>query len=504
MMLFAISGILLNHRSTIADINISRRCLPSAYTFERWNNGLLRGTLATTAGDSTVQVWIYGTGGVIESNPDHSRFTLRNEGLPAGADHRQIRSMVQTPDSTLWAAGQFGLYRRTDGEWQASPLPLDDDERLSDMTLRGDTLVVLSRSRLYIATPPYRHFEPLQLRPTADDKGRVSLFRTLWLIHSGELFGTAGKLLMDAVAALFLLLCLTGFLFWGISAYLRRRRPRGKALHRAATLLKTSLKWHDRPGRRCFGLLLFVALTGWALRPPLLPLIAAVDVPPIPFTCLDTPNPWADKLRMIRHDNSRGEWLVSTSEGFYAFTSLDAVPTPVNDSPPVSVMGQNVFERTDDGQWLCGSFAGLYLWNRDTRSSTDYFTGQPAPTSAGSPFGAHAVAGYSRHFHGGDLTVEYYEGCERLPMPDLAADLPISLWNVALEIHTGRIYTFLGFGKFLYITFAGLVVVWILVSGYRLRRAAKTARPTAKSPEGRQHAEKKRIFDSQNKKSTES
>ena len=45
LIMFCLSGIILNHRQTFADINVSRALLPSHYSFEQWNNGLLRGTL---------------------------------------------------------------------------------------------------------------------------------------------------------------------------------------------------------------------------------------------------------------------------------------------------------------------------------------------------------------------------------------------------------------------------------------------------------------------------
>lgn len=262
---------------------------------------------------------------------------------------------------------------------------------------------------------------------------------------------------------------------------MRRRHPKGKHLQHCAALLKGALKWHDTPGRYTFGLLLFVTLTGWALRPPVLLALASTKVAPIPFTRLDSDNAWADKLRMIRYDEATEQWLLSSSEGFYALRSWDDTPRRLSAAPPMSVMGQNVFERLDDGSWLCGSFAGLYVWDTRRECATDYFTHEKAPRQAGSPFGAHAVAGYSRDFACGDLTVEYYTGTDSLPMPAELSRLPISLWNVALEIHTGRIYTFLGFGKFLYITFAGLIVVWILVSGYRIRR--RKTRQNRQKPE---------------------
>ncbi len=45
MLMFCVSGILLNHRSLIKDVNVSRKYLPSRYEFQKWNGGLLRGTL---------------------------------------------------------------------------------------------------------------------------------------------------------------------------------------------------------------------------------------------------------------------------------------------------------------------------------------------------------------------------------------------------------------------------------------------------------------------------
>lgn len=45
MLMFCVSGILLNHRSLIKDVNVSRKYLPSRYEFRNWNGGLLRGTL---------------------------------------------------------------------------------------------------------------------------------------------------------------------------------------------------------------------------------------------------------------------------------------------------------------------------------------------------------------------------------------------------------------------------------------------------------------------------
>ncbi len=44
--------------------------------------------------------------------------------------------------------------------------------------------------------------------------GRLTVFRTIWLLHSGELFGSIGKLIVDGIAIILVLLCITGLIFW--------------------------------------------------------------------------------------------------------------------------------------------------------------------------------------------------------------------------------------------------------------------------------------------------
>lgn len=91
---------------------------------------------------------------------------------------------------------------------------MDSANLLSDITTRGDTLVVLSRSYLYYATAPYRQFHKVEIQPAVGDDGKVSLFRQVWLLHSGGLFGTVGKLIVDLIALILIALCVTGVWFW--------------------------------------------------------------------------------------------------------------------------------------------------------------------------------------------------------------------------------------------------------------------------------------------------
>ena len=62
-------------------------------------------------------------------------------------------------------------------------MPLDDDEKLTDIASHGDTLVVLSRSFAYVSLPPYTTFKRIQLSAPKNYDGKVTAFRTVWLLH---------------------------------------------------------------------------------------------------------------------------------------------------------------------------------------------------------------------------------------------------------------------------------------------------------------------------------
>lgn len=91
LIVFCVSGILLNHRHAISGIDVSRGMLPSRYEIKQWNSGLLRGTCRMDDG----RVAMYGSAGVFLTDTVASSFVSMNEGLPQGADMRQMRGMAE-------------------------------------------------------------------------------------------------------------------------------------------------------------------------------------------------------------------------------------------------------------------------------------------------------------------------------------------------------------------------------------------------------------------------
>lgn len=452
LVMFCLSGIVLNHRQAFTDINISRGLLPSRYSFDQWNNGLLRGTIRYNDNKKNNRIFIYGAAGIIQTDSTASYFKEYNHGLPTAADYRLMRGMVKTTHNELFALSIMGLYKlEKNSYWKAISLPLqNDDELLTDITTHGDTLIVLSRSHLYYSKAPYKNFKIITLKSPAGKEGEVSLFRQVWLLHSGALFGNIGKLFIDAIGIVLIILCVTGIWFW---------------LRRKATFM---LIWHKKIGIYTFVLTLFIAITGWALRPPLMILLVKTSTSPLPGTTLDNENAWNDKLRMIRYDEQEKDWLISTSEGFFSLRSLTDKPTAVTVAPPISVMGQNVWQRVNETTWIVGSFDGLYFWNRDYNTIVPYNDiMQDGPQIPGTAPDTQTISGYSSDFTNKECVVSYFQGSTFAEQPKFLDNKPISLWSLALEVHTGRIYAG-ALGSFLFIFIIGFLIIFVLISGKKV------------------------------------
>ena len=164
-------------------------------------------------------------------------------------------------------------------------------------------------------------------------------------------------------------------------------------------------------------------------------------------------------------------------EGFYY--SDDNFKTEFkkfNFQPPVSVMGVTVFEKIEVNTYLVGSFEGLFKWNSKTGIISDYIKKQPytRPSRNSRPIGDFLVSGFTRDYKNQEYFFDYNMGAikingpERFAVfPQIIRDTPISLWNTALEIHTGRIYhSLIGDFYVLIVPLTGLVVLFMLISGF--------------------------------------
>lgn len=467
MLVFCVSGIILNHRSLFRSCEVSRGWMPASYHIQNFNNGIIKGTLflrgdslaGNSLGDGSIaekgKVIAFGGAGVWLTDTLGCKWTDFNAGLPEGADNRNIRNIVQSADGALWMAAQYDVYCHDGKQWQRVELP-GNEERITDVTLSGDStqVVALSRSKLYIVSADEtksssrgnKRFQPMKpresegirvsksfskdslkvkeilLQSPEGYKPETTLFKTVWKLHSGEFFGLPGQLVVDAIAVVLIILSVTGIILFLLPYGIRSQKRKGatEMMKKMGKKMVWNQKWHNKIGYATIVLTLWLAISGMCLRPPLMiPLVLTKT-----SQSIENANVWHDKLRGIRWDAAGECWLISTSEGFLkADEAFQKAPVffDKGKSPSISPMGITVFEKINQkkkiskdessliskdelnsslqsDEWLIGSFSGLYRWNPQTGKVVDYFTGKPEEKKSMRPISNSLVSGYSKDF----------------------------------------------------------------------------------------------------------
>ena len=485
VILFSLSGIFMNHRSWISAIDIPRSILQEDYSYQNWNKAALK-SACPIGKDSSL---VYGNIGIWLSTDQFKTFQDWNQGFPKGIDNRKISKILKTNDGKIYAGTYFGLYQYShhEGKWQKIQLPVSE-ERITDLIMKQNELLVQTRSFL-LKSSDGKSFSPIALPAPQDYNAKVSLFKTLWLLHSGELWGFTGKLMVDLFGLALLVISLTGLMHFIFPKWLKRRRARGsrdlqsqpqhsKTTASIISARNTNLHWHNRLGWIFIPFLIFVTITGMFLRPPLLIAIANSVVSPIPGTVLSSSNPWYDKLRRVLYDEQQQLIIFSTSEGiFFIDEQFQGPMLQPQSQPPVSIMGCNVLEKRTQGTYLVGSFNGLFLWSPLSGQVIDYLSGGPyqAPQVAGPPISNNMVDGWMTDPSGKEFYFDYNHGVVPIghtaSFGEMSAEIikksPISLWNLSQEIHTGRIFEpLLGMFYILYVPLAGICILIVLISGF--------------------------------------
>lgn len=225
LIVFCVSGIILNHRAFFSCFDVPRCILPSDYRVKNYNNGVVKGTIALEDG----QIVAYGNGVWLTERTGTS-WKDWSLGFPKGVDNRSVRNMVRTKDGALWCATNFSVYRHDGVQWIDQNLE-HNGERLTDLALSPDSayVVVLSRDAVYEMKSSGNVRK--ELKTSLNFEPKDYLFRTVWKLHSGEIFGIVGRLVVDAIAIVLIILCATGIVLFILSLIIlsgivRRKRRR--------------------------------------------------------------------------------------------------------------------------------------------------------------------------------------------------------------------------------------------------------------------------------------
>jgi hypothetical protein len=470
---FAISGIILEHRNFFSTFDIPRKILPTDYQFRNWNNAAVKGNIQLQQNINL----IYGAIGVWKE--ENGNFQDFNQGFPKGADNYNIQSLYKSNQGNLYAGTLFNFYFYNQNKkvWQKMQLPTKE-QRVVKILENNGKIYLLTRSNFITMNDniDQPNFQIKQLKAPFNYKKQNSLFQTLWQIHNGSVFGIVGRFFMDLMALVFIFLVITGIIKWYFPKTYKKIAAinKSKLISRKKLVLQ-SLHWHNKVSLWTIAFLIISTVTGMFLRPPLLILIADSKVAQINGTHLSQDNAWYDRLRNFVFFNNK--IIFATDEEMYSVNEdFSTKPIKFNEQPPISVMGVNVLENKGNDGILVGSFTGLFLWDPVTNQVFNYVTKAPyiPVETSGPPVGDFKVSGFGKFANNKEYYFDYDLGAVPLNSDKFYYKMPnqiineskISLWNLALEFHTARIFqAIIGDFYILIIPLGGLLIFFTLISG---------------------------------------
>jgi len=502
LILFSISGIFLNHRDIISDIEINRNFLPKEYKFENWNNFSLRSIVFTEEID-----FYYGEIGVYGSlrEKDSKLFPILDGLGDNSSDNIKINKLIQSKlgNKNLYCGTINGLFtlnienKENEKVWEKIEIDIPSFTKVIDIIEVDSYLYVLTRSEIFkskynLSEKKYTKFSKIDI-PVPKGKNfseQITLFSLLWFLHSGEIFGFTGILFVDLLGLIMIFLSVSGLLFYFFPKFMKRKIfiNKRKSLRSG---FKFSQIWHNKLSIYFVFFLLITSITSIFLRPPFIVLVIDSKIDPIKYTHLENSNFWHDKYRKFVYLEKSDSFLISTADGFYRFDSaFKSNPTKIDDkeAPLVSVMSVNLLENYNNEEQedkiIVGSFSGLFLWDVNSGEITDFNLKQRTDiTNFDFKNSKYLVAGYFRTPSGEQYLLDYNEGIKKIDtsldstslnkikdsfkQPKYFEDNSfISLWNLSLEFHTARIYQIIFGGLYILIVpFVGFFTALMLLSG---------------------------------------
>lgn len=498
------SGILLNHPGLISTLSLPLKVMPASYGFNKWNRYAFRDAVFINhldAGDqadnhfndvNTIKnagtslnkkelIFVCGKQGVWKSSNNGLSFQSANQGFPESAWLKDTLCLLSDKQENLLYAGTrqgLWVYDFTTDHWRKIE-KLDGNKIVS---------LIQNKRKIYAFTPSHCFvkdistadtFQKMVLRSGENRPATMSMTHFMLSLHDGSLLGLPGKLLADFMAAVMILLTLSGFYLWIVL----KNKKQFKGKKRVFKLFLFCRRYHLKLGIWCAAFLIIIILAGTIIKPPFRQLIYKQIGSKISIPGMQADNPFKNQITRAVFLPDKNQVLLSTKQGFYiAHASLIRAFTKIKIPVKVSGMGVTVLKALPDNHLLVGSFAGCFLVDLDKMSTKNIFDTSMVDnsiTDKGQISTANPmVSGILMKEDKLIGLVDYRRGFQAIDnagksgvffgdMPeDLLNESSISLWHGLFELHNARIFQTLFKQKtWLIIPVCGIMSLIIILSG---------------------------------------
>ncbi len=465
LLIFAVSGIGLNHPNLIQPLSLAVKSLPENYHFANWN----RGSIQALVTDKKGGVYSAGKNGLAYFF--QGQYQAIKNPLAEVNWHNFIYSLyLDEINNQLYVGSRDGLFRYATNNKQWHYYQETQDQRIVSLIEDVDNsqIIAIANHQLFAITADQVNKLDIQLSGSNQD---VPLFRFIFALHSGEIWGLFGVLLMDLLAIALLYFSLSGLYHWLFPKFAKGKLLKRERKIKGGKLFRWLATHHNTLGLIFTPLLIISAATAMVMRPPGLLFIVSSSSPVNIY-----PSHGNDKIpyKITKAAMQSGQLILLTDDGVFSgsLTNNDLFE-PIYFSVPVHGMGATVFQQQANGNLLVGSFSGLYSW----QGSTNEFHSVDIKDNSK---GLMPVAAYETPE--GLVVFDYFRG-KLFDEQQIFSDMPesyndtadIALWNFLFELHNLRIFQhYIGPFYLLLLLVTSLALLIITITGTKRYLAKKS------------------------------
>ncbi len=463
----SVSGVLINHPALIDNFSVPSWLTPSKYRLDtNWNRRAL--IEAIYMNDNPKKIFICGAEGVWYSENGGENFIRMQDGFPHSPYLYRTNDILLL-NNILFAGTYDGLFycNIKNMKWKKIELNLENEIIKKIISVKNELLVFTSsyvyKSKLNVNKFKFKKYE---LKAKEKEDVKYSLFSLIFHMHSGDIWGLPGKLIIDSTGIILLFATLSGIYIW----YMPWKKKKFKKIpsKKKRSVFNFLYKYHLKLGIYFAVLILFIGITGIFLLRPLSLTILGKKVSPEYYPSILPKNRFENKISNALYEETKESIIIYADGNFWISSTDFNKPIKKIDSKKLPIgHGINVFENYNEDEYLIGSFSGLFAIKKAGFSYKPLLPKNKKRIR---------ITGYVKTPENKEYAAGLYKGLillnssaknREFNMPsEMLDNFRWSMWSFLFSLHNGRLFNdIFGSWNTAVIFILGIMFVVVSISG---------------------------------------